>query len=155
MSIQFLKQAIEYGGELSAYRDDIEELLDRVKSLEAGQQQQLMLHKAECAGLEAENTVLANDVSKYQRRFLLLGQRLVDAMPFLEQGHQLDHGERWRKDCSTENCEWLKLIQNLATATGTTRYCVKDLGHKGECLYGSFIYLGDDKCSAESPAKRP
>lgn len=33
----------------------------------------------------------------------------------------------------------------------TTRYCVRELGHDGDCLFGSFVYLGEDNCSAESP----
>jgi hypothetical protein len=43
-------------------------LLDEIDALEAGQRQQLLLHKAECAGLESEVSRLAS-----------LKQKLVDA----------------------------------------------------------------------------
>lgn len=45
-----------------------------------------------------------------------------------------------------------KILEKLKTPA--TRYCVRGLGHSGECLFGSFIYLGEDKCSAESPDKK-
>lgn len=96
-------------------------LLDRIASLEAGQQQQLMLHKAECAGLESEVSRLNS-----------LKRKLVDANYDLQRElttrtAEWDEANRWALWAASKNHEDVeRLTAQLALSDSTARGLVEE-----------------------------
>lgn len=78
-------------------------------------------------------------------------ERLVRRIQELERLADLVCGYYPQRQMMLPHVRALKLFLIAGKEGQSTRYCTLELGHDGGCLYGSFVYLGEGYCSAESP----